>query len=220
MAPPQRLIVLQLNDKVHVNPAKGRYGTETRTTSITSFFVPQYAMEQLDRYKSALQTALSNDDPTEAPIVKDEEYISQGHSTKALQNTIDYVGGAPLPALNTDKAAAILRSLLDVYDVCEYLNVKSLEDAILNHIKVCEDLPLEVFVKFAAIVYGDNCSTQRARESPIGKLIQQKLTVLKPRLIEEGLSTKIAKEGGMLCVVFYEISTSAPTAHVAIKTER
>lgn len=169
-------------------PVPARYGRNYATTPNTAdtytILVSQHVVQQIPIYKSLLKEALSTKDPNEIPKI----YISEVPATDVIQasafiKTMNFLGGAAVPAVNTIGARAIdtLKSLLAVYDVCVVLKTEALEQAVLDRMAGYHYPNTDTFVEIAREVYGNTGPKQRAVDSSIGKLVKSKLAELLPR---------------------------------------
>lgn len=171
----------------------------------TRILVPQQILQTIPFYKSELESALSTTNPNEIPTIKNAKIPSAGE--KAFVKTINLLGGAPLPVIDTPGCEEIetLTSLLAVYDTCIQLQTEELERAVLDHMANYEYLKLKTFTDFAREVYGDTGSKKRAVDSSIGKVIKLKLTALFQRLLQEGEEKRIIALGGVLGTELLEV---------------
>lgn len=115
-----------------------------------------------------------------------------------LINTFQFLGGAPLldvyaQGLQPQPLAELLR----MYKISIALETKPLEAAIVAHLEEYNSpsMTTEDLVMLAKYAYEDpgfNLSTS----SSIGRLIERKIVVLLPQLIQDGTAKKIQDEGG------------------------
>lgn len=186
---------------------KDRFGyvTTSPCTDNTSILVPQHILQKVPFYKSELETALSATGPDGIPTIKNAKIPDAGE--EPFIKAIDFIGGTPLPAIDAPGAQDIetLKSLLAVYDVCIELQTEELEQAVLSHISDHQYPKLKSFVEFARQVYGDVGSKKRTVNSSIGKVIKLKLTVLLPRLLQEGEEKRVTAMGGVLSTELLEV---------------
>lgn len=163
-------------------------------------------MQKIPFYKVDIQSTLSKTSPNGITTIRNAKIPSAGE--EAFIKTINFLGGTPLPALNTAGTEDIetLRSLLSVYDVCVELQIKGLEQTVLYHMSKYQYPKLEAFVTFAREVYGDLGSKKRAVDSSIGKLVKVKLAALYPRLSQKGDVKRITAMGGVLSTELLEVT--------------
>lgn len=184
-------------------------------------FIPEHIIRQIPRYDAELDEEME-DVEDEGQTFEIADPIAR-HQV-ALVRAIEYVGGALIPPIDASAGDVqrTLAELLAVYDVSIGLEIKTLEEKILNHIESCPGMSTEAFLTFARTVYaGDENSdlAGHATDSSIGKLIKRKLAVLLPQLLQDGTVRSIKAEGGTLSNELLEVMIDYYSGKQGIKIE-
>lgn len=184
---------------------KTGYGDASHVASI---FVPQHILQQIPVYASRLGAALNTKDRNHIPTIIDEQLLSAVEQPDPLIKAINFLSGAPLPKIGDSGAndSTTLSSLLGVYDVCIALQIKALRENILEHMSTCKYVTWDIFINFAKEVYGDTGNKKRPADSPIGKVIQLKLTAFLPGMMQDGTAKRISAMGGALSAQLFDIT--------------
>lgn len=158
-----------------------RYGNYSPSPSDTyTILVPQHVVQQIPIYQSQLKTALSAKDPNAIPrIFGSEISATDATQTGAFIKTMNFLGGAAISAIDSTVAKAIdtFKSLLSVYDVCIVLKTEALEQAVLDRMSGYSFPNTDTFIDFAREIYGDTGPNKRTVDSPVGKVVKQKIAV-------------------------------------------
>lgn len=169
-------------------------------------FIPEHVVRQIPKYSALLEDTSPAEQIEGDPDFKDDAT----HNHRAFVQTIEFVGGASLRPLtgSVEDIKGTLTSLLGMYGVGVALEIQALQDAILDHIEGCPNMPVEVFLDFAKIAYDGHEQqdlVQQATDLPIGKLIKRKLALLLPQLLQNGSAQRIKAEGGTLSTELLEV---------------
>ena len=189
---------------------------------VASIFVPQHILQQIPVYESSFVGALDTKDRNHIPTITDEQLLSAVEQPDPLIKAINFLSGAPTPKIGDSGAydSTTLSSLLGVYDVCIALEIKPLRDNILEHMSSCKYVTWDIFINFAKEVYGDTGNKKRAADSPVGKVIQLKLTAFLPQMMQDGTAQRISAMGGVLSAQLLDITIKQLSGGPDVKSEQ
>lgn len=221
--PSLRLVLLVANLIPITSNTRRKRKSDTREKQPREaiLFIPEYIVKQIPRYNEELDEEMQDvEDEGQTFEIAD----SIARPQVALVRAIEYVGGALLSPIDASipNVQQTLAELLAVYDVSIGLEIKTLEEKILNHIESCPEMPTETFLTFARTVYaGDENGdlAGHATDSSIGKLIKRKLAVLLPQLLQDGTVRSIKAEGGILSNELLEVMIDHYSGKQGIKIE-
>jgi hypothetical protein len=218
---PSQLLVLVAVNTLAVKIERTSQGMVTSKSSRKILmFIPEHIVRQITKYAALLEKAARKKQVEGDPIFTDDIK----HNDQAFVQVIECVGGASLQPLtgSADEVKATLEDLLTMCGVAVALQIRVLEDAIIDHIQTCPNTPVEVFLDFAKFAYAGNRSIEmkaHATDSPIGKLINRKFAILLPQFLKNGLAQRIKAEGGTLSTELLEVIIEQPSAKGGIKVE-
>jgi hypothetical protein len=218
--PSHRLILVAVNT-LAVKVERTAQGMVTSKSNPKIFmFIPEHIVRRIPKYTTLLEKAARAKQVEGDPIFTDETK----HNHQAFVQTIQCLGGASLQPLtaSADDVKAALKSLLAMCGVAVALQIRALEDAIIDHVETCPDMPVDVFLDFAKLAYAGNRSVEmkaHATDSPIGKLIKRKLAILLPQFLKNGLAQRIKAEGGTLSTELLEVMIEQLSVKGGIKVE-
>ena len=168
------------------------------------FAVAEYIIEQIPEYLKKLETAKRQTEEGKRLRITD----SKTRKEEAIVQVIEYLTSGTLEPIDMSTPKACIKrlyELIDLYDLSVALDITELEEAIVNHITVCDDLDSQTFIRFARECYNGNKDRLIAEGSMLGQFIKHNLARRLDVLVSTGAVDSIKNAGGILCKQLLEV---------------